>query len=62
MRIPIRVRQPVALAAPDPPAPRRARRTSAIDGDTVKVRMGWAFRAKFPRADVSRRRRRTGRS
>jgi len=23
-----------------------------IDGDVVKVRMGWAFRAKFPRRDV----------
>lgn len=23
-----------------------------IDGDTVKVRMGWAFRAKFPRSSV----------
>jgi hypothetical protein len=24
-----------------------------IDGDVVKVRMGWAFRAKFARADVA---------
>ena len=24
-----------------------------LDGDIVKVRMGWAFRAKFPRADVA---------
>ena len=23
-----------------------------VDGDTVKVRMGWAFRAKFPRSEV----------
>src|SRR3989442_2656360 len=23
-----------------------------IDGDTVKVRMGWAFRTKFPRSAV----------
>ena len=24
----------------------------AIDGDTVNVRMSWAFRAKFAKADV----------
>jgi hypothetical protein len=23
-----------------------------VDGDTVKVRMGWAFRAKFPKSAV----------
>jgi hypothetical protein len=23
-----------------------------VDGDNVKVRMSWAFRAKFPKADV----------
>ena len=32
-----------------------------VDADTVRVRMGWAFRADLPRASIAERRRSDGR-
>jgi hypothetical protein len=51
MRIPIRYGAPWRWLLPMLLLPARASYIR-VDGDTVKVRMGWAFRAKFPRSDV----------
>lgn len=52
MRIPIRYQAPWKWLLPVLLLPARAAYLR-IDGDVVKVRMGWAFRAKFSRADVA---------
>jgi hypothetical protein len=52
MRIPIRYGNPWRWLLPLLLLPARAAYLR-LDGDVVKVRMGWAFRAKFPRADVA---------
>jgi hypothetical protein len=52
MRIPIRYGTPWRWLLPLLLLPARSAYLR-IDGDVVKVRMGWAFRAKFSRADVS---------
>ena len=52
MRIPIRYGSPWRWFLPILLLPARAAYLQ-IDGDVVKVRMGWAFRAKFPRRDVT---------
>jgi hypothetical protein len=51
MRIPIRYGTPWRWLLPAFLLPARLAYIS-INGDTVKVRMAWAFRAKFSRADV----------
>jgi len=51
MRIPIRYCAPWSWLLPILLLPARLSYIR-IDGDTVRVRLGWAFRAKFPRADV----------
>lgn len=51
MRIPIRYGNPWKWILPLFLLPARFAYVR-IDGDTVKVRMGWAFRAKFPRSSV----------
>ena len=52
IRIPIRYGAAVAVDPPDPRAPARGSRTSRSTATTVKVRMGWGFRATFSRLDV----------
>ena len=52
MRIPIRYGTPWRWVLPILLLPARFAYLR-IDGDTVKVRMGWAFRTKFPRARVT---------
>jgi hypothetical protein len=51
MRIPIRYGAPWRWLLPILLLPARLSYIR-IDGDTVKVRLGWAFRAKFARSDV----------
>jgi hypothetical protein len=51
MRIPIRYGTPWRWLLPIFLLPARLAYIR-IDGDSVKVRMAWAFRAKFSRADV----------
>lgn len=51
MRIPIRYGAPWRWLLPILLLPARSAYLR-IDGDVVKVRMGWAFRAKFARSDV----------
>lgn len=51
MRIPIRYGAPWRWLLPLLLLPARAAYIR-IDGDAVKVRMGWAFRARFLRSDV----------
>ena len=51
MRIPIRYGTPWRWLLPLFLLPARMAYIR-IDGDVVKVRMGWAFRAKFSRAEV----------
>jgi len=51
MRIPIRYGNPWRWILPIFLLPARLAYIR-IDGDTVKVRMGWGFRAKFSRAQV----------
>jgi len=51
MRIPIRYGTPWRWLLPILLLPARLAYIR-IDGDVVKVRMSWAFRAKFPRVDV----------
>jgi hypothetical protein len=51
MRIPIRYGSPWRWLLPILLLPARAAYLR-LDGDVVKIRMGWAFRLKFPRADV----------
>ena len=52
MRIPIRYGTPWRWLIPILLLPARSAYLR-IDGDVVKVRMGWAFRMKFARVDVS---------
>jgi len=52
MRIPIRYGTPWRWLLPILLLPARFAYLR-IDGDVVKLRMGWAFRAKFSRVDVS---------
>jgi hypothetical protein len=52
MRIPIRYSAPWRWLLPILLLPARSAYLR-VDGDVVKIRMGWAFRAKFPRADVA---------
>jgi hypothetical protein len=52
MRIPIRYGTPWRWLLPILLLPARSAYLR-IDGDVVKVRMGWAFRMKFARRDVS---------
>ena len=52
MRIPIRYGAPWRWLLPLLLLPARLAYLR-VDGDVVKVRMGWAFRAKFPRPDVT---------
>jgi hypothetical protein len=51
MRIPIRYQMPWNWLLTVLLLPARSAYVR-IDGDVVKVRMGWAFRARFSRADV----------
>ena len=51
MRIPIRYQAPWKWLLPIFLLPARSAYVR-IDGDVVKVRMGWAFRATFSRSDV----------
>ena len=52
MRIPIRYGAPWRWLLPILLLPRRASYLR-IEGDVVKLRMGWAFRTKFRRHDVT---------
>ena len=52
MRIPIRYQNPWRWLLTVLLLPQRFSYIR-IDGDAVKVRLGWAFRAKFPRAAVA---------
>ena len=52
MRIPIRYGTPWRWLLPILLLPERSAYLR-LDGDVVKVRMGWAFRTKFSRVDVS---------
>ena len=51
MRIPIRYAAPWRWLLPIFALPKRLAYIR-IDGSDVKIRMSWAFRMKFPRADV----------